>query len=310
MPRPLILDAAALPPATTAELHALFDVVALPEDPAVRAALLAAEGARIRGMALHGVRVDAGLLAALPALEVISSYSAGLDNLDIAAAKARGIRIENTSAVLADDVANHAIALALGVTRQLVQADSFLRAGKWQAREEFPLTRSMVGMTVGIVGLGSIGMAIARRLEAMGARVAYAGRSPKPVAYAYHSTAAALAEAVEMLILACPLTAETRHMIDAPVLNALGPRGYLVNIGRGPVVDEAALVAALQAGRIAGAALDVFEDEPQVPQALIQHPRVMLTPHIGSGTIETRQGMADHVVDALARHFGVAGPRG
>ena len=135
--------------------------------------------------------------------------------------------------------------------------------------------------------------------------------SGEPVTQLEHALqTAALAEAVEMLILACPLTAETRQMIDAPVLNALGPRGYLVNIGRGPVVDEAALVAALQTGRIAGAALDVFEDEPQVPEALIRHPRVMLTPHIGSGTIETRQGMADHVVDALARHFGLAGPRG
>ena len=310
MPKPTILRAAELPAENVAELAAHFHLLDLPDDPAGARAFLAAHGAGVRGLALRKTRVDADFLAALPALEIISSYSAGLDNLDVAAARARGIRIATTSQVLAGDVANLALGLALAVTRQIPQADAFLRAGEWRGGAGFPLTRSLGRMRVGVVGLGTIGLCLADRLVALGARVAYCGPRPKPVAHDYIPDVAGLAAACDMLVVACPLTPDTHHLIDAAVLARLGPEGYLVNISRGAVVDEAALVAALAQGGIAGAALDVFEREPEVPAALIADRRLVLTPHVGSATHDTRAAMADHVVDALIRHFGLAGPRG
>lgn len=310
MPKPTILRAAELPAENVAELAAHFHLLDLPDDPAGARAFLAAHGAGVRGLALRKTRVDADFLAALPALEIISSYSAGLDNLDVAAARARGIRIATTSQVLAGDVANLALGLALAVTRQIPQADAFLRAGEWRGGAEFQLTRSLGRMRVGVVGLGTIGLCLADRLVALGARVAYCGPRPKPVAHDYIPDVAGLAAACDMLVVACPLTPDTHHLIDAAVLARLGPEGYLVNISRGAVVDEAALVAALAQGGIAGAALDVFEREPEVPAALIADRRLVLTPHVGSATHDTRAAMADHVVDALIRHFGLAGPRG
>lgn len=305
MSKPCVLLAAELPEATCAELRALFDLVELPKDEAERPAVLARHGSRIRGMALRKTRVDAPLLAALPALEIIASYSAGLDNVDLAAVKARGIALENTSQVLADDVANTAMGLALALTRDLVNADAYVRSGQWPQRGQYPLGRSISSMRVGIVGLGSIGLAIASRMAAFGAQVAYFGPSRKPVDWPYYDDVTELARHCDLLVLTCPLTPATHHLVDARVLDALGPRGYLVNIARGPVVDEAALIAALAADRIAGAALDVFEHEPEVPTALLQDRRLVLTPHIGSATEEARSAMADHVVHTLARHFGL-----
>jgi lactate dehydrogenase-like 2-hydroxyacid dehydrogenase len=309
MSKPVILNAADLPARTQAELAALFTVLDLPGQPDAAAAFLARHGASIRGIALRKTRIDAAFLDALPALEIIASYSAGLDNLDVAAAQARGIRIENASRVLAEDVANTAIGFALAVTRNLVQADAYVRSGKWAQCGAMPLGRSLSRMKVGIVGLGAIGAAIAKRLAAFGSQVAYHGPNRKNVELPYHDDVTHLAAASDMLILTCPLTPRTHHLVDAAVLDALGPQGYLVNIARGPVVDEAALIAALAEQRIAGAALDVFEHEPHVPPALIDNPRVVLTPHIGSATEETRASMADNVVDVLASHFGIAGPR-
>lgn len=304
MDKPKLLLAAELPEPTCAELRHLFDVVELPKDAAAQPAFLAEHGAAIRGMALRKTTVDAALLDALPALEIISSYSAGLDNVDLPAVKARGIVLENTSQVLADDVANTAIALALALTRDLVNADAFVRSGQWPQRGAYPLGRSLSRMRVGIVGLGAIGSAIARRLAAFGSTVAYFGPTRKPVDLPYHADIVGLAEHSDLLILACPLSPATHHLVDARVLAALGPQGLLVNVARGPVVDEQALIAALAAGRIAGAALDVFEHEPEVPTALLADRRLVLTPHIGSATEEARGAMADHVVAALARHFG------
>jgi lactate dehydrogenase-like 2-hydroxyacid dehydrogenase len=309
MEKPIILKAAELPDWTTAELNALFTVLELPEEPAAASAFLKEHGPAIRGIALRKTKVDAAFLDAVPALEIISSYSAGLDNVDVQAVKARGIVIENSSHVLAEDVANTALGLALAVTRDFVKADAYVRAGKWPERGQFPLGRSISRMNVGIVGLGMIGSAIARRLQAFGSRVAYFGPTRKPVDIPYYDSVVGLAAACDMLILACPLSRATHHLVDATVIDALGPGGFLVNISRGPVVDEAALIAALGADRIAGAALDVFEREPEVPAALIEDDRLVLTPHIGSATEETRRGMAENVVDTLARHFGIAGPR-
>jgi lactate dehydrogenase-like 2-hydroxyacid dehydrogenase len=303
--RPVVLKAAKLPDGTVAELRRLFALRELPADRAEATAFLARHGAGVRGVALRKTIVDAAFLDALPDLEVIASYSAGLDNVDLAAVRARGITITNTSHILVEDVANLATGLAIALTRDLVAADAFVRGGRWPDQPQYRLTRSLARMTVGIVGFGTIGAATARRLEALGARVAYTGPSPKPVAHDYHADVLSLAAASDLLVLTCPLNDATRGLVTAEVLAALGPRGYLVNVARGPVVDEDALVDALARDAIAGAALDVFVREPDVPRALRDDPRVILTPHIGSGTEETRQAMADNVVDELAARLGV-----
>ncbi|WP_347557162.1 2-hydroxyacid dehydrogenase [Robbsia sp. KACC 23696] len=309
MTKPIILNAAELPEWTRAELNTHFSVLELPKQPDDAAAFLREHGRTIRGIALRKTKIDTAFLDLVPELEVISSYSAGLDNVDVAAVKARGIKIENTSHILAEDVANTALLLALAVTRDLVEADRFVRAGAWTEKAAFPLGRSLSKMKVGIVGFGTIGSAVARRLQALGSTVSYFGPNRKPVDLPYFDDVTRLAADSDMLILACPLSDATHHLVDARVIDALGPQGYIVNIARGPVIDEQALVAAFAADKLAGAALDVFEHEPSVPEAFIQDRRLVLAPHIGSGTEETRRGMAEHVVDALARHFGIAGPR-
>jgi lactate dehydrogenase-like 2-hydroxyacid dehydrogenase len=309
MTKPIILNAAALPEWTHAELRALFTVLDLPEEPEAASAFLKAHGSGIRGIALRKTTIDAAFLDALPALEIISSYSAGLDNVDIEATRARGVRIENTSHMLAEDVANAAVGLALALTRDFVNADAYVRSGQWPVQGHYRLGRSISRMKVGIVGLGTIGSAIAKRLRAFGSTLAYFGPSRKDVDMPYYDDVRRLARDSDMLILTCPLSPATHHLIDADVIEALGPDGYLVNIARGPVVDESALISALAADGLAGAALDVFEHEPAVPEALIRDRRLVLTPHIGSGTEETRRAMAENVVDALARHFGIEGPR-
>ncbi|KXU85982.1 dehydrogenase [Caballeronia megalochromosomata] len=309
MTKPIILNAADLPEWTHAELGALFTALDLPKEPSAAAAFLNEHGSKIRGIALRKTKIDAAFLDALPALEIISSYSAGLDNVDIEATRSRGIRIENTSHILAEDVANAAVGLALAVTRDFVNADAYVRSGQWPVQGHYRLGRSISRMKVGIVGLGTIGSAIAQRLRAFGSTLAYFGPSRKAVDIPYYDDIVRLARDSDMLILTCPLSPATHHLIDAKVIDALGPDGFLVNIARGPVVDERALIAALAADQLAGAALDVFEHEPDVPEALIRDRRLVLTPHIGSGTEETRRAMAENVVDALAKHFGMAGPR-
>lgn len=309
MTKPIILNAAELPEWTHAELRALFTVLDLPQEPESASAFLKEHGSKVRGIALRKTKIDAAFLDTLPALEIISSYSAGLDNVDIGATRARGIRIENTSHILAEDVSNAAVGLALAVTRDFVNADAYVRSGQWPVQGQYRLGRSISRMKVGIVGLGTIGSAIAHRLKAFGSKLAYFGPSRKPVDIPYYDDVTRLARDCDMLILTCPLSSATHHLIDATVIDALGPDGFLVNIARGPVVDEQALIAALASDRLAGAALDVFEHEPAVPEALIRDRRLVLTPHIGSGTEETRRAMAENVVDALARHFGIESPR-
>jgi lactate dehydrogenase-like 2-hydroxyacid dehydrogenase len=309
MTKPIILNAAELPEWTHAELNALFSVLDLPEEPAAASTFLKEHGSKIRGIALRKTKIDTAFLDMLPALEIISSYSAGLDNVDVEATRSRGIRIENTSHILAEDVANAAVGLALAVTRDFVNADAYVRSGQWPVQGHYRLGRSISRMKVGIVGLGTIGSAIAKRLEAFGSKLAYFGPSRKAVDMPYYDDVSHLARDSDMLILTCPLSPATHHLIDAAVIEALGPDGFLVNIARGPVVDERALIAALDADKLAGAALDVFEHEPAVPDALIRDRRLVLTPHIGSGTEETRRAMAENVVDTLAKHFGIEGPR-
>ncbi len=237
--------------------------------------------------------VPADLLARLPNAKVVSVFGVGYDGVDVPAAIRHGIPVTHTPDVLTDDVADLALGLVLSVGRTIPQADQFVRQGRWP-QGPIALGRKVSGARLGIVGLGRIGKAIAQRAQGFGMSIAYTARSEKPgTGYAYHPTPAALAAQVDFLVVITPGGAGTRHLIDASVLKALGPKGYLINVARGSVVDETALVAALQAGTIAGAGLDVFADEPNVPQALWTMPNVVLTPHMASATHETRQAMAD-----------------
>jgi lactate dehydrogenase-like 2-hydroxyacid dehydrogenase len=248
--------------------------------------------------------VDRSLIAQLPALQMISIMGVGYDKVDVPAAKERGVPVTHTPDVLNDEVADTAMALMLSIARRIPHADRYVREGRWEKEGPMPLARKMSGGRLGIVGLGRIGQAIARRAEAFGMSIAYTARGPKDVKYAFHPTAAELAAQVDFLVVITPGGAGTRHMIDERVLDALGPQGYLVNVARGSVVDEAALVRALQQGRIAGAALDVFENEPHVPQALRELDNVVLAPHVGSATVQTREAMATLAFDNLVAHFG------
>ncbi|PKO44694.1 MAG: 2-hydroxyacid dehydrogenase [Betaproteobacteria bacterium HGW-Betaproteobacteria-3] len=267
-------------------------------------AALAAVAPRIRAMAASGEsKVPRELIAQLPALEIISVFGVGYDGVDVAAARERGIHVTHTPDVLTDDVADLALGLVLAVARRIPQADQYVRQGHWPEGPA-PLARKVSGARLGVVGLGRIGQAIAQRAEAFGMAVAYTARHEKVgCAYPYHPTPAALAAAVDFLVVITPGGAQTRKLIDTEVLTALGPQGFLVNVARGSVVDQAALVEALQAGRIAGAGLDVFEDEPDVPLALRAMDNVVLTPHIGSATWQTRRAMADLAFGNLQAHF-------
>jgi hydroxypyruvate reductase len=269
-----------------------------------KAALLAQVGPQIRGIVMAGHSASpVALLEKLPKLEIISVFGVGYDGVPVDWCRAHGIRVTNTPDVLTEDVADTASALVLMTSRNMIAANRFLHAGTW-TQGQFPLAHALRGKLAGIVGLGRIGKAIAHRLEAHGMRIAYHGRSRQEVAWQYFESLIEMARAVDFLIVACPGGAATKHLINAAVLETLGTKGTLINIARGSVVDEAALIAALQNGTIRGAGLDVFENEPQVPEALMQCENAVLLPHLGSATHETRRAMAGLVVDNLAAHFG------
>src|SRR6478672_2143320 len=257
------------------------------------AAAFAAVAPRIRAIAASGEsKVPRELIAQLPKLEIVSVFGVGYDGVDVAAARERGIAVTHTPNVLNDEVADLAMALVLAVSRRLVEADRYVRSGAW-AIGAMPLARKVSGARMGIVGLGRIGMAIAKT-----------SRHARPDAsYPYFASAEALAREVDFLVVITPGGAATRKLIDAKVLAALGKKGYLVNVARGSVVDEQALVSALRDGTIAGAGLDVFESEPNVPSELLGLDNVVLTPHVGSATWQTRQAMADLAFGNLTAHF-------
>ncbi|KAH7658316.1 Hydroxyphenylpyruvate reductase protein [Dioscorea alata] len=246
---------------------------------------------------------DADTIDALPKLEIISSFSVGLDKIDLEKCRQRGIRVTNTPDVLTEDTADLAIGLAISVLRRIPQADRYVRSGSWKSKGDYKLTNKFSGKTVGIIGLGRIGMAVAKRAEAFDCPISYHSRSEKPgTNYKYYSTVVDLAANSQVLIVACALTPETRHIVNREVMDALGPKGVLINIGRGPHVDEAELVKALVEGRLGGAGIDVFEQEPHVPEELFGLENVVLLPHVGSGTVETRKEMADLVLGNLEAH--------
>nr|Q65CJ7.2 RecName: Full=Hydroxyphenylpyruvate reductase; Short=HPPR [Coleus scutellarioides]CAD47810.2 hydroxyphenylpyruvate reductase (HPPR) [Coleus scutellarioides] len=246
---------------------------------------------------------DAELIDALPKLEIVSSFSVGLDKVDLIKCEEKGVRVTNTPDVLTDDVADLAIGLILAVLRRICECDKYVRRGAWKFGD-FKLTTKFSGKRVGIIGLGRIGLAVAERAEAFDCPISYFSRSKKPnTNYTYYGSVVELASNSDILVVACPLTPETTHIINREVIDALGPKGVLINIGRGPHVDEPELVSALVEGRLGGAGLDVFEREPEVPEKLFGLENVVLLPHVGSGTVETRKVMADLVVGNLEAHF-------
>jgi lactate dehydrogenase-like 2-hydroxyacid dehydrogenase len=272
-----------------------------------RNAFLATHGECIRGVAT-GVGIDAALMSRLPNLEIVANFGVGYDRVDVAAARARGVVVTNTPDVLTEEVADLTFGLLISTVRRTPQGERYLRDGRWRTGP-FPLSPSLRGRRVGIVGLGRIGKAIARRLEAALIEVAYHGRHRQAdVALAYYPTVLGLAEAVDTLILAAPGGPQTDRMIDATVLKALGANGVLINIGRGSLVDEAALAQALAGGVILAAGLDVFEHEPNVPDALLACDNAVLLPHLGSASVQTRDAMGQLVLDNLVSWFSGDGP--
>ena len=265
-------------------------------------------GSSIRGLAGSHARVDGAFLDRLPNLQIVSSFGVGYDTIDAIEAGRRGVIVTNTPDVLTDEVADLAVGLLLATIRHLPQVDRYLREGRWHDRP-YPLTATLRGRKVGILGLGRIGRAIAQRLEAFGVEIAYHGRNRQgDVTHAYYPSLTELAQAVDTLVCVAPGGPETNGIVDAGVLKALGPTGVLINVGRGTVVDEPALIRALQDRTIMTAGLDVFADEPRVPAELIAMDHVVLLPHVGSASVETRRAMGQLVVDNLVSWFSGKGP--
>lgn len=301
--KPEILQIAPMMASVEAALEHDYVVHRLWEAPD-RAALLAEAGPRIRAVATDGHYGCAPeIMDALPALEIIASYGVGYDAIDIAACRARGVRVTNTPDVLNDAVAELALGLMLALCRRIPQADRHVREGRWPAGG-FGLTAELTGAHAGILGLGRIGKEIARRLQAFKMRVSYHGRHEQPYQpYVYYPDLVTMAREVDWLVVIAPGTVETEGIVSRAVMTALGPEGCLVNVARGSLVDEAAMVDLLQSGGLGGAALDVFAREPEVPEALRAMENVVLSPHQASATRKTRAAMGELVVRNLAAHF-------
>ena len=288
-----VLQVGRLMPSLVQRLRDDYDAYVLPDDVGERSVFLAAHGAEITAAVTTGTSgVNAELMTALPNLGAIVNFGVGYDSTDIDAAAAHGVTLSNTPGVLTDCVADTAVGLMIDVLRRFSAADRFVRAGRWPVDGMYPLTREVSNTRVGILGLGRIGSAIALRLSAFGCTISYHNRHQVADSkYAYMASLEELARNVDVLIVAAAGGDGTKGLINREVLDALGAEGYLINIARGSVVDEDALVEALLAGRLAGAGLDVFAHEPQVPEALLAMDNVVLLPHVGSGTVQTRAAM-------------------
>jgi lactate dehydrogenase-like 2-hydroxyacid dehydrogenase len=247
-------------------------------------------------------QIPQGLLEQMSSVRMIATCGVGYDNLPLAHLKASGIKASNTPGVLNDAVCELAIGMMFGLLRRIPAAHDFVKSLAW-SKGPFTVTTTLAGKRVGIAGMGRIGQDLAKRLEPFKVKIAYTGPSRKALSYEYYPDIRALAQASDMLILACPANPETDKMINGEVLDALGPAGYLLNIARGSVVDEAALLVALQQKKIAGAALDVFENEPNPNPEFLNLDNVLLTPHIGSATAETRQLMTNLAIDNLEAFY-------
>jgi len=267
-------------------------------------AFLRQHAQQVRALATFGASgADAALMDQLPKLEIISNFGVGVDAIDLAAAAKRRIIVTNTPEVLTDCVADTAMALVLATLRRLPQSENYLRAGQWGTRGAYPLTTSLGGKTLGVLGLGRIGEAIAKRAEAFGMKLRYHNRSRKNVAWTYEPDVVSLAKNSDVLLVAAPGGPQTQRIVNAAVLDALGPQGFVVNIARGSLIDEPALLRYLREGRIAGAGLDVFDNEPKIDPAWFSLDNAVLLPHVGSATEETRTAMGALQVENLQLHF-------
>lgn len=269
-------------------------------------AFLRQHGPDIQAIATRGdLGASEAMIAACPNLQMISVFGVGYDAVHLPSCKTRGIKLSNTPDVLTEDVADIAVAMLLALVRRTGPAEQWVRTGDWAAKGMFPLTRKVSGTRAGILGLGRIGTAIAKRCQGFGMQIAYSARSPKPGAegWTFIPDAVDLAQNCDHLFIALAATPETRHIVNARVLQALGPDGTLINISRAANVDESALLDALETHQIAGAALDVFEGEPNLNPRFLSAPNVLLQPHHGSGTVDTRKAMGKLMRDNLTAHF-------
>ena len=273
-------------------------------DAADRAAFLKQHAPAVRGVATFGpMSVDGKFMDALPKLEIISNFGVGVDAINLDDAKKRGIIVTNTPDVLNEAVADTALALLLNTVRRFPQSEVYLRGGHWASRGPYPLTTDAGAKVLGILGLGRIGEAIAKRAIACGMQIRYHNRRKKDAPYPYDPDPVTLAKNSDVLMVVTPGGPETNKLVNAKVLDALGPQGYLVNIARGSVIDEPVLLRYLQEKRIAGAGLDVFADEPRVPPEFFTLENAVLFPHVGSATVETRKAMGDLQIENLRLHF-------
>ncbi|MEB8337667.1 2-hydroxyacid dehydrogenase [Streptomyces endophyticus] len=300
-----ILAVGSLKPSLAQTLSTTYDALVLPKEGPERDRFLTEYGGEIGVVVTSGrAGVAAELMTALPRLGAVVNFGVGYDTTDVALALERGIVVSNTPDVLTDCVADTALGLTLDVLRGLSAADRYVRAGRWPGEGPVPLARRVSGARIGVLGLGRIGRAIATRFAAMGCPISYHSRREVPgVDYAYAASPAELAASVDVLVVATSGGAATSGLVSREVLEALGPQGYLVNIARGSVVDEAALVDLLTNGGLAGAGLDVFAAEPHVPEPLLALDNVVLTPHLASGTVQTRDEMERLTLDNLTAYL-------
>ncbi|HEU4838171.1 MAG TPA: 2-hydroxyacid dehydrogenase [Micavibrio sp.] len=304
MKRALLVMGNQILPSEVAELEKHFDVIQLWKERDPEAVIRERASDIVAIASVYYVPVSKTLIEALPNLEIIAQFAVGTDNIDLEAARNRGIAVTNTPDVLTNDTADIALSLLLAVSRRICESDMFVRVDKWRHNHTPPLGRTLSGKTAGIVGMGRIGQAIAKRCEAFGLKIIYNGpRKKENIPYGFQADLKVMAEESDYLILACPGGAATRHLVHAPILEALGPNGFLINISRGSVVHEEDLVNALTEKKIAGAGLDVYAAEPHVPAPLVKMDNVVLLPHVGSATVETRAIMGGLVVSNLLAHF-------
>jgi len=302
--KPVVLSLGVFPPATMSALAELFELHHFTVYPLPEGTLNPDVKARIRAIATEANRGAArDLIASLPKLEIISCFGVGVDGIDLAAARERAIPVTNTPGVMVDECADLAIGMMLASARQIVHADHYVRSGEW-LKGPIGLGRSVGGKTVGVVGLGGIGRAIADRAQAFRMKVLWHGPRPKPgISYEYVPDLVELARHSDFLMVACKGGDETRGLISASVIDALGPQGTLINIARGSVVDEPAMIERLRDGRLGFAALDVFQNAPRIAPDLLALPNVLLQPHHGSATVETRTAIGQLMIDNLTAHF-------
>ena len=304
MEKPEILEIVDVHPGTTAELEEAYTVhkLWLADD---ADAFLARVGPGVRGIASNGIAGTRGVpLSVLPKLEIVGVFGVGVDAVDLETARSKGVHVTNTPDVLTEGVAELGMALLLDVARCVSRNDRYVRQGRWPKEGDPPLSSSLTGRRLGILGLGRIGRRVAEMASVFGMQIAYCGRSRRAdVDYAYYDDPAKLAAAADCLVVSCVGGPTTAGLVSREVIEALGPKGWLISIARGSVVDEDALVDALVNGRLGAAGLDVFAKEPQVPAALLDLDNVVLQPHQGSASEETRGAMGRLMLDNLAAHF-------